>query len=107
MTKADLAEAVIERVGIPPEDAAKAVESILDAIVQALRFDDKVEVRWFGSFRIRQRNARIGRNPKTGARVNVPAKRVAFFKPGKELHDLVTNSKTALAASADPTTELA
>ena len=50
---------------------------------------EKIELRGFGSFRVRERNSRKGRNPKTGAAVNIPAKRVAYFKPGKELKELI------------------
>jgi integration host factor subunit beta len=67
------------------------VESIFDSVVRALRTGDKIEIRGFGSFRTRQRQSRIGRNPKTGARVEVPAKRIPYFKPSKELKDLVNN----------------
>jgi integration host factor subunit beta len=74
------------------------VEAIFDSVVNALREDDKIEIRGFGSFRTRQRQSRIGRNPKTGARVDVPAKRVPFFKPSKELKDLV-NEQDAVPAS--------
>jgi integration host factor subunit beta len=63
--------------------------------MKALQDDDKVEIRGFGSFRTRTRNPRIGRNPKTGAKVEVPAKRVPFFKPSKELRDLVNGSAAA------------
>jgi len=65
------------------------VERILDSMVRALDRGDKVEIRGFRSLRTRQRRARIGRNPKTGARVEVPAKRIPFFKPSKELRELV------------------
>jgi integration host factor subunit beta len=69
---------------------------------------DKIEIRGFGSFRTRQRKPRVGRNPKTGDRVEVPAKKIPFFKPSKELKDLVNTgvSETALptpAAPASPT----
>jgi len=60
-----------------------------DSIVHSLRAGDKIEIRGFGSFRTRQRNSRVGRNPKTGDRVDVPAKKIPFFKPSKELKDLV------------------
>jgi integration host factor subunit beta len=58
-------------------------------VVKSLRTGDKIEIRGFGSFRTRQRQPRVGRNPKTGARVEVPAKRIPYFKPSKELKDLV------------------
>ncbi|HEX3996781.1 MAG TPA: HU family DNA-binding protein, partial [Acetobacteraceae bacterium] len=68
----------------------------------ALKANDKVEVRGFGSFRTRQRNSRTGRNPKTGATVAVPAKRVPFFKPSKELRDLVNPTEAAAKGHAKP-----
>ena len=60
--------------------------------MKSLRTGDKIEIRGFGSFRTRQRQPRIGRNPKTGARVEVPAKKIPYFKPSKELKDVVNNS---------------
>jgi integration host factor subunit beta len=68
------------------------VEAIFDSIVRSLRGGDKIEIRGFGSFRTRQRQPRVGRNPKTGARVDVPAKKIPYFKPSKELKDIVNNS---------------
>jgi integration host factor subunit beta len=62
--------------------------------VRSLRAGDKIEIRGFGSFRTRQRQPRVGRNPKTGTRVEVPSKRIPYFKPSKELKDLV-NASTA------------
>jgi len=70
-------------------DGEVIVETIFDAVIGALKSGDKIEIRGFGSFRTRQRNSRIGRNPKTGERVEVPAKKVPYFKPSKELRDLV------------------
>ncbi len=89
MTKADLIEEVSRVVEFTRKDAEVIVESIFDSVVKALRANDKIEIRGFGSFRTRQRQSRIGRNPKTGARVEVPAKRIPYFKPSKELKDLV------------------
>jgi integration host factor subunit beta len=68
-----------------------------------LRTGDKIEIRGFGSFRTRQRQPRIGRNPKTGARVEVPAKKIPYFKPSKELKDVVNS----FAAAASPESPLA
>jgi integration host factor subunit beta len=76
-------------------DGEVIVETIFDAVIGALKSGDKIEIRGFGSFRIRQRNSRIGRNPKTGERVEVPAKKVPYFKPSKELRDLVNPQATA------------
>ena len=67
-------------------------------MVKALRTGDKIEIRGFGSFRTRQRQSRVGRNPKTGARVEVPAKRIPYFKPSKELKDLVNNGAGSSSA---------
>jgi integration host factor subunit beta len=63
---------------------------------------DKIEIRGFGSFRTRQRNSRIGRNPKTGAKVDVPAKKVPFFKPSKELRDLINPKSVAVDSHHPP-----
>jgi integration host factor subunit beta len=98
MTKADLIEEVARVVEFTRKESEIIVEAIFDSVVNALREDDKIEIRGFGSFRTRQRQSRIGRNPKPGARVDVPAKRVPFFKPSKELKDLV-NEQDAVPAS--------
>src|SRR6266478_4480597 len=89
MTKADLIKDVARAVETSGKDAEDIVDTIFENIVKSLRAGDKIEIRGFGSFRTRQRNARIGRNPKTGARVDVPAKKIPFFKPSKELRDSV------------------
>src|SRR5438132_14303583 len=89
LTKANLIGEVSRVLEIPRKEAAVIVERILDSMAHALDRGDKVEIRGFGSFRTRQRRARIGRNPKTGARVEVPAKRIPFFKPSKQLRELV------------------
>ena len=95
MTKADLIEEVSRVVEMTRKESEVIVESIFDSIVKALRGGDKIEIRGFGSFRTRQRKARSGRNPKTGAKVEVAAKNVPFFKPSKELKDLVNTGKAA------------
>ena len=100
MTKADLIDEVSRAVELGRKDSEVIVETILDSIVKALRSDDKIEIRGFGSFRTRQRNARIGRNPKTGEQVQVPAKKVPYFKPSKELKDLVNGNHRTEAAPA-------
>jgi len=92
MTKAELIEEVSRVVEMSRKDSEVIIETIFDSIVRALRSGDKIEIRGFGSFRTRQRKARIGRNPKTGARVEVPAKRIPYFKPSKELKDLVNGA---------------
>jgi len=92
MTKADLIDEVSRQVELTRKDSEVIVETIFDSIVHSLRAGDKIEIRGFGSFRTRQRNPRIGRNPKTGDRVEVPAKKIPFFKPSKELKDLVNST---------------
>jgi integration host factor subunit beta len=72
--------------------------------VRSLRAGDKIEIRGFGSFRTRQRKPRVGRNPKTGERVEVPAKKIPFFKPSKELKDLVNETTPGATATATPPT---
>src|ERR1700712_3848997 len=95
MTKAELIEEVSRVVEMTRKDSEVIVEAILDSVVRALRTGDKIEIRGFGSFRTRSRQSRVGRNPKTGARVDVPAKRIPYFKPSKELKDLVNGGETA------------
>ncbi len=100
MTKADLIEEVSRVVEFTRKESEVIVEAIFDSVVKSLREGDKIEIRGFGSFRTRQRQSRIGRNPKTGARVDVPAKRIPYFKPSKELKDLVNQEGAAEPAPA-------
>jgi integration host factor subunit beta len=100
MTKADLVEKVTRLGDLTRRDGEVIVETIFDSVIAALQSGDKIEIRGFGSFRIRQRNPRIGRNPKTGERVEVPAKRVPYFKPSKELRDLVNPEEVAKPSPA-------
>jgi integration host factor subunit beta len=89
MTKADLVEIVAKEAEMTKKDVEQLVEIIFDSIVSTLNDGEKIELRGFGSFRVRERNARKGRNPKTGEPVDIPAKRVAYFKPGKDLKDII------------------
>ncbi len=93
MTKADLVERVAKEADMTKKDAEQLVEIIFDSIIASLNKGEKIELRGFGSFRVRQRNARKGRNPKTGDSVDIPAKRVAYFKPGKELKEVINDGK--------------
>ena len=94
MTKADLIEGVSRVVEMTRKDSEVIVETIFESIVKALKSSEKIEIRGFGSFRTRQRQPRVGRNPKTGARVDVPAKTVPYFKPSKELKDMINSGKS-------------
>ena len=92
MTKAELIEEVARVVEMTRKDSETIVETIFDSIVNSLHKGEKIEIRGFGSFRTRQRQPRVGRNPKTGSRVEVPSKRIPYFKPSKELRDLVNHA---------------
>jgi integration host factor subunit beta len=100
MTKADLIEEVSQLAELTRKDSEVIVETIFDSIVRSLRVGDKIEIRGFGSFRTRQRKARVGRNPKTGDRVEVPAKKIPFFKPSKELKDIVNTGVVTPTSAA-------
>lgn len=91
MTRADLVERVATTVNLTKKETEVVIDTIFKSIAQALAAptDGKVELRGFGSFRVRRREARQGRNPQTGKPVSVPAKKVPYFKPGKELKALV------------------
>ena len=89
MTKADLVEIVAREAEMTKKDVEQLVEIIFDSIVSTLNRGEKIELRGFGSFRVRERSSRKGRNPKTGEPVDIPAKRVAYFKPGKDLKEIV------------------
>ena len=99
MTKADLVEEVSRVTELTRKDSEVIVDTLFDSVIKALKTGDKLEVRGFGSFRVRQRNARVGRNPKTGEKVEVPAKRVPYFKPSKELKDLINEDGAGPASS--------
>jgi integration host factor subunit beta len=104
MTKAELVEEVARAAELNKRDAEVIVETVFDSIIGALHKGEKVELRGFGSFRTRERGPRRGRNPKTGEPVDVPAKRVPYFKPGKELKEYFTESPAATAGVKDATT---
>lgn len=89
MTKADMVERVSEQIKLTKKQTEVIVNTLFSSITDALTRGDKVELRGFGSFRVRQRNSREGRNPKTGQAVNIPSKKVPFFKAGKELREIV------------------
>jgi integration host factor subunit beta len=103
VTKADLVEDVIKVTRLPRKESEQIVEIVFDSIISALQGGDKIEIRGFGSFRTRERRGRVGRNPKTGEKVDVPAKRIPFFKPSKELKDYVNTeaSRTVSSGSSD------
>ena len=101
MTKAELVEEVARTTQLTKKHAEIIVNTVFDSIVDSLKGGEKIELRGFGSFRLRKREPRKGRNPKTGDKVDVPPKRVPYFKPGKELKDLI-NKETGEPADGSP-----
>ena len=92
MTKAELVDEVAHVVGLTKKQAETIVNIVFDSIVDSLRSGEKIELRGFGSFRLRSRKSRTGRNPKTGEKVEVPSKKIPYFKPGKELKELINKA---------------
>jgi integration host factor subunit beta len=101
LTKAVLIEEVLRITELPRKESETIVETIFDSIIESLQKGDKIEIRGFGSFRTRQRRGRVGRNPKTGEKVEVPAKKIPFFKPSKELKDFVNSAEAQASAAGD------
>ena len=99
MTKAELVEDVARAAELTKKDAERLDEIVFESIIETLNHGAKIELRGFGSFRVRERGARRGRNPKTGDPVSIPAKRVPYFKPGKELKELINDDNAAAQAS--------
>lgn len=89
MNKADIVTAVAEKAGISKKDAEKAVSAVLETISEALIAGDKVQLVGFGGFEVKERAARLGRNPRTKESIEIPASRTPVFKPGKSLKDAV------------------
>ena len=99
MTKAELVEEVSRVSELTKKHSEVIVDTVFKSIVTALHRGEKIELRGFGSFRLRQREPRKGRNPKTGDRVDVPPKKVPYFKPGKDLKELINRrSKESMAS---------
>jgi len=98
LTKADLIEEVLNVTELPRKESETIVETIFESIIGALQKGEKIEIRGFGSFRTRERRGRVGRNPKTGEKVEVPAKKIPYFKPSKDLKDFVNNAAAHSAA---------
>jgi integration host factor subunit beta len=92
VTRAELVEDVAHQANLTRKQSEVIVEAVFGSILDSLRHGDKIELRGFGSFRIRQRRSRSGRNPKTGAGVLVPPRKVPYFKPGKELRELMNRA---------------
>ena len=87
MNKTELVNKVAELSDLSKKDATKAVDAIFDAITEALKSGDKVQLVGFGNFEVRERSARKGRNPQTGEEIDIAASKIPAFKPGKVLKD--------------------
>jgi integration host factor subunit beta len=101
MTKAELVDEVARVVQLTKKQAETIVNVVFDSIVESLRSGQKIELRGFGSFRLRSRKSRTGRNPKTGEKVEVPSKKIPYFKPGKELKELINKVLESLPSEAE------
>ncbi len=94
MTKSELIESIVDNQDqLTSGDVELAVKMVLDKMASTLCKNERIEIRGFGSFCLHHREARLGRNPKTGASVDLPSRSVPYFKPGKELRMRVNNSK--------------
>ena len=102
MTKAELVEEVSKVSDLTKKHSEVIVDTVFKSIINALQRGEKIELRGFGSFRLRQREPRKGRNPKTGDKVDVPPKKVPYFKPGKELKELINREASAPAFEPGP-----
>lgn len=88
MTKSDLIDKIVEKhPNMTKKNIDYIINSVFSSIKDSLKNGDKVEIRGFGSFKIREKNSKTGRNPKTGSKVEVPEKKVPYFKPGKEIKE--------------------
>ena len=101
MTKRELVIEVAEKLGYTQNEVSAVVQHTLDTIVSALAEGNRLEIRNFGVFEIKKRDARTGRNPRTGDSVRIAEKRVPVFKPGKALKELVENGGQAPQADAE------
>ncbi|MEO6486435.1 MAG: integration host factor subunit beta [Thermoanaerobaculia bacterium] len=106
MTKAELVDEVARVVQLTKKQAETIVNIVFDSIVDSLRAGQKIELRGFGSFRLRSRKSRTGRNPKTGEKVEVPSKKIPYFKPGKELKELINHTLGETVADTPAADEL-
>lgn len=92
MTKQEVATILRERTGISQKQAVEAVEVFLDSVKDSLKTGDKVSLVGFGTFYLKSKDGRNGRNPRTGEKIQIPPKAVVAFKPGKEFRDLVNET---------------
>jgi DNA-binding protein HU-beta len=103
MTKADLIEGLSNKLGMNKNEAEKAVNIMLDDIINALKAGERVNISGFGTFAVSAREARTGRNPKTGESIEISASRSAKFKPGKQLKDSLNETAAGGHPTSTPT----
>jgi nucleoid DNA-binding protein len=103
VTKKEIVKTISEEIGLTQLKTKEIVQKTFDAIVETLVTEHRIELRNFGVFEVKKRAARKARNPRTGARVDVPAKYVVTFKPGKEMEERVKHlEEQAAAETAEP-----
>ena len=98
MKKADLVDAIAGKSGAPKAQVQQLVEDVFELMADALSRGDKIDLRGFGTFSVRESAARTGRNPQTGEPIQIPARKTPAFKPGKELKDRCNHAGAAAAA---------
>jgi len=89
MTKSDLVERIAEKLDVTKKEAEAIVNVVFGSIVDAIKREEKVELGGFGCFKVKTKRARKGRNPRTGEEIDIPPKRVPYFKPGKDMKEVV------------------
>jgi integration host factor beta subunit len=102
MKKADLVDAIAAKSGAAKAQVQQLVEDVFELMAEALARGEKIDLRGFGTFSVRDSAARTGRNPQTGEPISIPARRMPGFKPGKELKDRVNANSGAAAAATPP-----
>lgn len=93
MNKAELVKSIVEKTSLTQKDVTKVIEAFTDAVATSLKKGEKVSLMGFGSWDVKKRNARTGRNPQTGKAIKIKAKNVAKFRPGKELETAASKAK--------------
>lgn len=101
MTKAEVANLLMEKTGLGRQESYDAVETFLDCVKIALKTGEKVSLVGFGTFQVKSKNARNGRNPRTGEQIYIDEKKVVIFKPGKSFRESVNGGSSELAAASE------
>ncbi len=102
MTKSDLIEKLADQGKLSKKQAETIVGHVFDSMIEAMKAGDRIEIRGFGSFKVKSYKPYVGRNPKTGDKVDVRSKKLPFFKVGKDLKEMVDGDAEAASSSIDP-----